>query len=351
MPADVTAGYCRTQGNKAQFGFCQFKHSKKFILRELVLETTYIESFIAVAECGSVAEAARRLNITATALAQRIQVLEQDLAIKLVARSGRTVRLTEGGTRFLSRARQFQREVRELRAAPFGDESLGRLRLGAISTALTGLLPPMLVALVERYPKMDIYIAAGVSRDLYHQVLSGKVDAALIVEPPFPVPKSLTWRVLREEPLVVLAPIAFARADPVELLSDMPLIRYDRHNWGGSLADQYLQKNSIRPRERFELDALDGILALVGLGLGVSVVPDWTGEKPLPADVVMLPLPGDVPVRRLGMLWPAQSAHGRVLDGLISLTSGTGNGSGNDNANPRSLITDHPNRCNSNTSA
>lgn len=281
------------------------------------LETTYIESFITVAECGSVAEAARRLNITPTALAQRIQVLEQDLAIKLVARSGRTVRLTEGGTRFLARARQFQGEVRELRAAPFGEEYAGGLRLGAISTALTGMLPPMLKALVERHPNMDIYIEAGVSRDLYHQVLRDRVDAALIVEPPFPVPKSLMWKVVREERLVVLAPKAMAQHDPIRLLSDMPLIRYDRHNWGGSLADQYLQQKAIRPRERFELDALDGILALVGLGLGVSVVPDWTGGKRLPADVVMLPLPGDAPSRRIGMLWPAQSAHGRVLEILL----------------------------------
>jgi DNA-binding transcriptional LysR family regulator len=120
------------------------------------VETLYIDSFVTVAECGSMAEAARRLNVTPTALAQRIRVLERDFDVKLIVRSGRTVRLTEGGARLLSRANQFQREVRELRAATFGDEFSGGLRLGTISTALTGLLPPLLATLVERHPKIDI---------------------------------------------------------------------------------------------------------------------------------------------------------------------------------------------------
>ena len=263
------------------------------------------------------AEAARRLNLTPTALAQRIHVLERDFGAKLIVRSGRTVRLTEGGTRLLARAKQFQREVRELQAATLGEGLVGGLRLGAISTAVTGLLPTMLAGLVQRHPRIDIYIEAGVSRDLYHQVLQDKLDAALIVAPPFAVPKSFTWRTLRKEPLVVLAPRAMAHVDPLRLLAEMPLIRYDRRNWGGSLADQYLQQNGIQPRERFELDALDGIVLLVGLGLGVSLVPDWARAAPLPDTVASLAVPGDTPHRMLGMLWPTQSAHSRLLESLL----------------------------------
>lgn len=282
------------------------------------METLYLDSFVSVAECGSMAESARRLNITPTALAQRIRVLERDFGTRLLVRSGRTVRLTEGGARLLKRALQFQREVRELRAATLGEGLAGKLRLGTISTTLTSLLPPMLARLVDRYPDIDVSIDVGVSRDLYHQVLGDRLDAALIVEPPFVLPKSLAWRVLREELLVVLAPRGMTDTDPLKLLAEVPLIRYDRRNWGGSLADQYLQHKGIRPRERFELDALDGILVLVSLGLGVSLVPDWAGDKAVPDNVVRLALPGHAPSRRLGMLWPRQSAHHRVLESLIA---------------------------------
>jgi DNA-binding transcriptional LysR family regulator len=286
--------------------------------RETPMETSYIDSFIAVAESGSMAEAARRLNVTPTALAQRIHVLERDFGTRLLVRSGRTVRLTEGGIRLLGRAKRFQHEVRELQAATLGEDVVGGLRLGAIATALTGLLPAMLAGLVQRHPRIDIYIEAGVSRDLYHQVLHDKLDAALIVAPSFAVPKSLTWRTLRKERLIVLAPRALANTDPLTLLRETPLIRYDRRNWGGSLADQYLQQNGIHPRERFELDALDGIVSLVGLGLGVSLVPDWARVTALPQNVVALDVPGTSPYRTLGLLWPAQSAHSRLLESLLS---------------------------------
>lgn len=265
------------------------------------------------------AEAARRLNITPTALAQRIHALENEFHVKLIERSGRTVGLTEGGLRLLARARRFQKEVRELKTAASDALFSGDMRLGTIATALTGLLPPMLSAVAERYPKLELYIVADVSRTLYHRVVSGELDAAFIIEPQFAIPKSLVWRVVRSEPLVVLAPSSLAQVPPLELLATQPLIRYDRNNWGGWLADRYLQQNGIYPRERFELDTLDAIALLVARGLGVSLVPDWPRAWPLPDGVTMLPLPGDVPRRNLGLLWPSNSPYGRLLEELLSL--------------------------------
>jgi hypothetical protein len=46
-------------------------------------------------------------------------------------------------------------------------------------------------------------------------------------------------------------------------------------------------------------------------------VPDWARATPLPGNVVALAVPGDSPCRTLGMLWPAQSAHGRLLESLL----------------------------------
>lgn len=284
------------------------------------METRFIDSFVAIAECGSMAEAARRLNITPTALAQRVHALEDELHVKLIERSGRAVRLTEGGMRVLARAHRFQKEVRELKAAASEGLFAGELRLGTISTALTGMLPAMLALLAQNYPKVDLYIEAGVSRALYHQVISGELDAALIIEPQFAIPKSMVWRLLRSEPLVVLAPRSLAGIPPLELLATQPLIRYDRNNWGGWLADRYLQQNRIVPHERFELDTLDAIALLVERGLGVSLVPDWPRAWPLPPGVTMLALPGKVPLRKLGLLWPAKSPYSRLLQELLDLS-------------------------------
>lgn len=281
------------------------------------MDTRFIDSFVIIAECGSTAEAARRLAITSTALAQRMRVLEREFGVPLFTRSGRFMRITEGGSRLLAQARKFQHEVRVLKQAVAAEDFSGSLRVGSIRSALSNLAPPMLQRLIALHPRLETFIDIGVSQDLYHQVASGKLDAALIVEPPFTIPKSFAWRMLREEPLIVLAPRACARKDPIALLRSLPLIRYDRRSWGGSLADRYLREHDMAPQERLELDSLDGILMLVGLGLGVSLVPDWIRPQALPATVAAIALPGAAMARRIGMLWPAGSPYSRLYDAIL----------------------------------
>lgn len=280
------------------------------------MDTRFIDTFVMVAECGSMAEAARRINITPTALAQRMRVLEREFGVPLFTRSGRFVRLTEGGARLLARARRFQRDVRELKASVSDDGFPSGLRIGAIRTALANVMPDLLKYVARHYPSLDAMLEIGASHDLYHQMTAGKVDAALIVEPPFKLPKSVVWRTLRIEPLVLLAPSRLAGREPDTLLASQPFLRYDRRTWGGSLADQYLQEHGIRPQERFEMDAPDGIMTLVGQGLGVSLVPNCFRPEAVPRNVAVLSLPRNRLERRLGMMWPARSPYARLFEGM-----------------------------------
>lgn len=285
------------------------------------MDTRFIDTFVMVAECGSMAEAARRVNITPTALSQRLRTLERELGAPLVTRSGRFVRLTEAGARLLARARRFQRDVRELEMAVSTEGFPGGLRIGTIRTALTNVMPELLQYIALNHPRLDATMEIGTSHDLYHQVVTGKVDAALLVEPPFKLPKSYVWHTLRTEPLVLLAPSQLGRSDPDTLLAEQPMIRYDRRTWGGLLAEQYLQERGLQPQERFELDSPDGILQLVSMGLGVSLVPDCYQAAAVPPSVAKLPLPGKRAGRRLGFLWARQSQYARLFEAMVKAGS------------------------------
>ena len=96
--------------------------------------------------------------------------------------------------------------------------------------------------MVERFPLINVFIKPGYSADLYRAVESGELDAAVVLQAPFALPKTCDWQLLREEPLVVLAPASMAGRDPHELLATQPLIRYDRNQWGGRQADEYLRR-------------------------------------------------------------------------------------------------------------
>lgn len=270
-----------------------------------------MQSFVAVVEAGSFAEAARRLDLTSAAIAARIKALELDLGVALVKRSGRSVKPTESGVRILEGTRAVIRNIRDLRAMAVDGGQTGELRIGCFVSALTNVLPPILKRLYGIYPDASIFVTPGASIDLCRKVANGELDAAIVVEPQFAVPKNCTWQAFMEEPLVVVAPRALRNEEAHHLLATQPFIRYDRTIYGGQLADRYLRDHQIRPKQRLEIDGILAIASLVHEGLGVSLIPDWSSMW-TSLNIARIPLPGRAPVRRNGLVWNAQGHHARM---------------------------------------
>lgn len=281
------------------------------------MDTQFLNTFVVVADRGSMAAAARVLNITPAAVAQQIRTLERELGAPLIARAGRTVSLTEEGARILQRARDLLRDVSDMRSVANDSDVSGELRLGACPTALAGMLPDILARMVDTFPQINVYIRPAYSAELYRAVEAGELDAALVLQAPYSLPKTCDWLLLREEPLVMIAPARLAGRDPHELLRSEPLIRYDRNQWGGRVADDYLHAAGIVPHERFELNGLNAIAVMVDRGLGVSLVPDWARPWPEGLDLVRIPLPLPSEPRRIGMVWSRSSVRIRLVTVLL----------------------------------
>ncbi|MBS1066323.1 LysR family transcriptional regulator [Gluconobacter kondonii] len=283
------------------------------------MDTRFLESFLIVIEQGSLAGAARQLRLTPASVAQRIRALEDEIGCPIVQRDGRNVRPTEQGLAIIEQSRAIITSVRDLCAIAASDKPVGTLRIGAISSAANGLLPPYLKRFFECFPEIELHITPGSSSGLHNAVLEGNIDAAFIVEPPFEIPKTLVWQTLRSEPLVVLAPAVLQETDPHEILRNHPLIRYDRMQWGGRLADEYLRKSGIWPHERLELDSLDAIAIIVSQGTGVSLVPDWARPWPAGVHLKKIPLPDPAPCRNLGFLVQRNSPRLSLFNRLLEI--------------------------------
>src|SRR6218665_850860 len=143
------------------------------------METNYLRSFLLVVESGSMSEAARRLARTPAAVAQQMRALERELHASLLARSGRTVQPTEAGHKLVGRARALLREWGDIQAWVCKEQPRGGL-------AGAGQKP--------------------------------EPAAAVCLSPPFTLTKTFGWALLRQEPLVLLAPHRLAGRDPHELL-------------------------------------------------------------------------------------------------------------------------------------
>lgn len=280
------------------------------------MDTRYLDSFLQVAELGSTAAAARKLNLTPTAVAQRIKALENEIGQSILVRAGRRMQLTPAGQALQEPARELLARAGELRAIAALDTVAGDLRIGCITTALSYLVPGVLARLINNYQFLHPHLEPAVSTVLYQKVVSGQIDVAMLVKPQFELAKEFTWELISDEPFVVLAPKALANEHPHHLLASQPFIRYHRSSWGGVMADRYLMQHGIVPHERFEIDALDAIAAMVKGKLGVSLVPRW---RPLHArldELAQIPLPAPGLFRPIGLLWKRNSAKGRLIDVL-----------------------------------
>lgn len=285
------------------------------------MDTAFLHNFVLVVECGSMSEAARRLDLTPAAVAQQIRALERELGTRLLARAGRTVLPTASGHQLAERARGLLGELNDIKAQLASDVFGRELRVGTINTALHSLLPDILARFVKAHPGVKVFLKSDMTDGLYTAVRHGVIDAAVCLYPGFVLPKTFDWSLLREEPLVLLVPRRLARSDPHQLLRTSPLIRYDRQLGGGKQADRYLRSVGIVAHERFELSSLLAIAMMVDRGLGVSIVPDIASPLLSGQRVAKIALPMASEPRRFGILWLRSSPRLRLIQGFVQSAS------------------------------
>jgi DNA-binding transcriptional LysR family regulator len=283
------------------------------------MDSRFLQSFLCVVEQGSIAEAARRLDLAPASIAQRIRALEDSLGTPLIVRVGRTVKPTVAGLKIIEHARAVLQDVRKLKSAASDTElPAGPLRLGATPSALLEMVPLILKSWIERHPHIEVFIEPGPSTALYSRLINGDVDAALLVRPLFEIPKIFEWHTLRSESLILLAPSSIPVTDPIQTIQEQPYIRYDRGVVGGKLADDYLRRLNVQPKVRFELDGIEPIARLVAEGLGVSLLPDWTFARTPDPRLARHPLPGACPSRTVGMMWQRSSPQSPLAEAFLA---------------------------------
>lgn len=281
------------------------------------MNTKLLNTLLAVHRSGSMAEAARRLNLTHGAIAQQIRALENELNVKLVRRAGKVVHLTQAANRILDASQRILDEVGVLAALANTNELRGELSLGTGYTVLTGKIPDILEELGSRYPEIRVNIVSGQSFDFHVQVERGVLDAAIAMEPAFSPSKVMGWHLLDEEPFFMIASRKHEGMDAHLLLEREPFIRYHRNSWAGQQIEAYLRQNNIVPKERFELASTETIARLVHKDMGVAIVPSAWSQWQRGLNVISLPLKTPCEPRRFGLIWLRSSPRLQLVEAFL----------------------------------
>lgn len=274
------------------------------------IELRHLRYFVAVAEELHFGRAAARLRISQPPLSQQIQILEQQIGARLLARTNRSVNLTAAGLQFLTDARQIlgQVEAAAARAERLHHGETGELRIGFTSSApfIKGV-SDSLSTFRKRYPDVHIQMREINTRQQIAPLNDGELELGLMRNTR--LPETLAWKLVLREPLLAMVhrdhPLAARDSISLHELAHEPFVFFDPHVGTGLYDDilGLLHRYNISPYITQEVGEAMTIIGLVSAGLGVSILPASFQRVRL-SDVVWLPLQEPEARSEMWLVWP-----------------------------------------------
>src|ERR1700741_4544545 len=286
------------------------------------MELRHLRYFVAVAEAGSLTEAAQqRLHTSQPSLSRQIRDLESELGVQLLTRRARGIELTPAGRAFLDHARLVLSQVGAAgeaagRGAP---PSKPCFTMGFFTGHELKWMPEALRILRDELPNIDVMVSSQYSPLLADGLSKGKIDVAFLRRERG-VPE-LAYRVLVKEPLMVVLPsdhrlAALKAISPTDLVGETfvavsntaPVLRV--------VIDHYLKRSGVSIKPDHEVDHLAMGMSLIASTGGVGLLPAYA-QNFLPSSVTSRPLKGYTPTVDL-VLGYRKSNQSPILKLLLS---------------------------------
>lgn len=236
-----------------------------------------LEAFLSIAERGSFQRAAAHLNLSQTAISHRMRKLEEELGLKLFARTTREVTLTRAGIDFMPKAQkaiaELEQSFDELKQQ--GAKRRERLDIACLPVFAVNYLPPILAKFHKLQPRVQVRIFETPSAAIAELVQSGEVEFGLSVV------QTNRWDLEVEavsvSPLALTCPSRHALAKKRSIgwgdLRNLPLIRVGSKTAVRAMIDDAVNAARVTLSWQYEVQHVETAVSLVEAGLGFAVVP------------------------------------------------------------------------------
>lgn len=243
----------------------------------MTLDPVSLKMFVAVMEEGTIADAAAREHIAASAVSRRLGELEERLRTELFARSNRGVEPTAAAFALLDRARGVLNELDDLyeQMHEYSSGVRGHVRVFANISAITQFLPRELESFLERYPLVQIHLQERISSGIAKALADGAADVGILNDGHYG--ERIAFLPYHEDELALVVPRGhpLARRRAVSLADALEYDFVGAHP--GSFTNTLLTKAASeagRPlRLRIQVTSYDALCAMVSAGLGVGMLP------------------------------------------------------------------------------
>lgn len=236
-----------------------------------------LQAFLSIAERGSFRKAAAHLNLSQTAISHRMRKFEEEVGIKLIARTTREVTLTRDGIEFLPKAKKaiadLEHSFDELKQQ--GTKRRDRLDIACLPAFAVHYLPPILSRFRRTHPNVEVRIFETPSAAVGELVGSGDVEFGLSVI------QANRWdldiETIWQAQMVLACPRdhAFSNKRSVSWkeLHDAPLIRVGAKTAIRTIIEDAVATTRLPLNWQYEVQHVETAVNLVEAGLGLAVVP------------------------------------------------------------------------------
>ena len=237
--------------------------------------------FCAIVDAGSAALAAERLFVASSAISMQLTQLEAHVGGELFDRSRRPMELTPLGQFLYPRAKDMLNQMSRLDEDTQGlaGGKRGWLGIGFVRSALFSILPRTVQRFRALYPEVQLDLVEMLTEYQPVQLRSGRIHVGLSrYVGAFDRPADLTFTHVLDDPLVVAVPkghpLARKNVLSTQDLDNQPMILYPKDNHGvfGQQLKGLLANASVRFTAAYDAIEIHTALALVGAGMGVTLV-------------------------------------------------------------------------------
>jgi len=259
------------------------------------METKHLRTLVTIVDLSSFTRAGVKLGLSQSAISQQIGALERQLGVRLLRRTGSGARPTAAGELLVDHARQILARVDAARrlVSEFDSSSGGVLRVGAGGAVCHHLLPDVLAALRESFPRLELHVRSGHTDLTLERLLGGEIDVGVLTMPVAHAKlrlvelgsDELVAIVARSHPLATRAQVVAAD------LANEPLLICERRSRTFQLVERVLLEAGAFPRVAMEIDHQEAVTKMVARGLGIAVVPRWAiGAEIESGEVTAIPI-------------------------------------------------------------
>ena len=281
------------------------------------MQLKQLKTLIAIADTGSFHAAAEVVCITQSAVSMQMKNLEEQLQIELFERSVRPPRLSNSAQLILEQARKIvELSDNLLETSPVAGQFSGFIRIGSIP-GVSFMLPDTLCLLRDKYRDLQLRVFSNYTDELITQVLTGKLDAAVVTQPS-ELDAHLTSRQILVEPMVVLAPKDMTGTSDEVLLKTQPLISFNRKAEVSRRIEEALLQRRIKVDPIMEMDTLETFQMMIQRGLGIGILPVSSVRKHLRDELYIVPFGTPPLTRKITLIQRSDHLRVSLLDAFYS---------------------------------